>query len=72
MASPNAAGALALLLEKLGREQPEVSPQQRAELALALLESAARPMTEADGTPVSPRKQGRASSISPPPWRPGR
>lgn len=58
MASPNAAGALALLLEKLGREQPEVSPQQRAELALALLESAARPMTEADGTPVSPRKQG--------------
>ena len=58
MASPNAAGALALLLEKLGREQPEAAPRQRAELALALLESAARPMTEADGTPVSPRKQG--------------
>ncbi len=58
MASPNAAGALTLILEKLARSMGEEPPEERAELALALLESTARPMTEDDGTPVSPRKQG--------------
>lgn len=59
MASPNAAGALALVLQKL-RQQcgGEDTPQEQARLALALLESTARPMTGEDGVPVSPRKQG--------------
>lgn len=57
MAAPNAAGAYALVLEKLYAEGMEDNAQA-ADLAEALLCSTARVMTTEEGVPLSPRRQG--------------
>ncbi|MBR6378253.1 MAG: S8 family serine peptidase [Oscillospiraceae bacterium] len=58
MATPNLSGAMVCLLQELKTRFPEQSRQQRMELAEALLESSARLLTQEDGSPYSPRKQG--------------
>ena len=58
MAAPNAAGALACLLQYLAQTQPDLGPQARMELAEDLLESSAALRSDADGRLFSPRKQG--------------
>lgn len=57
MATPNASGAYAVLLQAL-RERGNEDKKERAELAQALLESTAALVTDADGIPLSPRRQG--------------
>lgn len=57
MATPNASGAYAVLLQAL-RERGVEDKKERAELARALLESTASLVTDADGIPLSPRRQG--------------
>lgn len=56
MASPNAAGAFALVLEAL--RDRGVTGGEAADLAEALLESTALVMTDEAGVPLSPRQQG--------------
>ena len=56
MASPNAAGAFALVLEAL-RERG-ITGGEAADLAETLLESTALVMTDEAGVPLSPRQQG--------------
>ena len=58
MAAPDAAGALACLLQSLAETRPELAAPERADLAEALLESTARVLTDSEGQIVSPRKQG--------------
>lgn len=57
MSAPNAAGAFAVLLQAL-RERGIDSKAEAAALAEALLESTARLLTDGEGTPLSPRRQG--------------
>lgn len=57
MATPNAAGAFALVLEKL-YDQGIEDKKEAADLAQALLESTAELILDEYGTPVSPRQQG--------------
>lgn len=57
MATPNASGAYAVLLQAL-KERGIADKKERAELARALLESTAAPVTDAGGVPLSPRQQG--------------
>ncbi len=57
MAAPNASGAYAVLLQAL-RERGVEDKKERAGLARALLESTATLVTDADGVPLSPRRQG--------------
>jgi len=56
MAAPNAAGAFALVLQRL-RQEGVTDKKEAADRAAALLESTAVPLTE-DGVPLSPRRQG--------------
>lgn len=57
MATPNVSGAYAVLLQAL-RERGIDDKKERAELARALLESTAAPVTDKNGVPLSPRRQG--------------
>ncbi|MBR2131190.1 MAG: S8 family serine peptidase [Oscillospiraceae bacterium] len=57
MASPNAAGAFATMMQALD-ERFSLERRARADLAEALLESTAALMTDENGTPLSPRQQG--------------
>lgn len=57
MATPNAAGAYAVILQAL-RERGVEDRAQRLQLAQALLESTAMPLTDENGVPLSPRRQG--------------
>lgn len=57
MATPNVSGAYAVLLQVL-RERGIEDKKERAELARALLESTADPVTDENGVPLSPRRQG--------------
>ncbi len=57
MATPNAAGAYAVLLQAL-REQGIEDRAQRLMLANTLLESTAVLVTDESGVPLSPRRQG--------------
>lgn len=56
MAAPNAAGAYALVLEKLREEG--LTGGEAADLADALLCGSAQLMTDGEGVPLSPRRQG--------------
>ena len=58
MASPNACGSFALLLEYLKDTQPTLSKAQRAELAEDLAQSTSWIPQDADGYLYSPRKTG--------------
>lgn len=57
MATPNASGAYAVVLQALCERGIE-DKRERAELARALLESTAAQITDANGVPLSPRQQG--------------
>lgn len=57
MAAPNASGAFAVMMQALAERGIE-DPAQRADLAESLLESTAVLVTDEDGTPLSPRRQG--------------
>lgn len=57
MAAPNAAGAFAVLLQSL-RERGMEDRAEAAAMAEALLESTARLLTDGEGVPLSPRRQG--------------
>lgn len=57
MATPNASGAFAVLMQALG-ERGIDDKLQRAMLAEALLQSTATLVTDENGTPLSPRRQG--------------
>ncbi|MBR2896106.1 MAG: S8 family serine peptidase, partial [Oscillospiraceae bacterium] len=57
MASPNAAGAFALMMQSLD-ERFYLGQKERADLAEAILESSAALLTDENGTPLSPRRQG--------------
>ena len=58
MATPDLAGCLAAMLQYLNENYPEVEQQQRAELAIAMLQSGAKILTDADDVAYSVRKQG--------------
>ena len=58
MATPNASGAYASLLEVLRERYPKLRQPELAELAEALTESSAKILTDPAGTPYSPRAQG--------------
>lgn len=57
MAAPNASGAYALALQAL-LEQGVEDKAERAALAGAMLQSTARILTDEEGLPLSPRRQG--------------
>lgn len=57
MATPNASGAYAVVLQAL-RERGVEDHAQRLQLATALLESTATQVTDENGVPLSPRRQG--------------
>lgn len=57
MASPNAAGSFAVVMQALA-ERGVDDRKMRAELAEQLLMSTAALVTDEDGTPLSPRRQG--------------
>ena len=57
MATPNASGAYALLMQAL-RERGIENRTERARLASALLECTAQVLTDENGVPLSPRRQG--------------
>lgn len=57
MAAPNASGAFAALMQALAQRGVS-DKKERAELAKSLLQSTASPVTDEDGTPLSPRWQG--------------
>lgn len=57
MAAPNASGAFAVLLQAL-RERGIGDRSEAAGLAEALLEGTARLVTDGEGVPLSPRRQG--------------
>ena len=57
MASGHAAGLFAVTLQSL-RQRGVTDRKEAARLAQALLESTARPLTDGQGLPLSPRKQG--------------
>ena len=57
MASPNAAGAYALMLQALRRQGVE-DRTERLRLANALLQSTAQIVSDETNTPLSPRRQG--------------
>ena len=56
MATPNFAGTIALVLQSL--ESKGLGKTEAAETALSLLESTGYVLSDADGYPYSPRKQG--------------
>ena len=58
MATPDMAGCTAALMQYIKQSYPEVDRKQRTELALALLESSAALLTDAEGEIYSVRKQG--------------
>lgn len=57
MAAPNASGAFALVLEELAKRGVS-DKAERATLAESLLMSTAAQVTDEEGTPLSPRRQG--------------
>lgn len=57
MAAPNASGAFAVVMQAVGERGIE-DRVQRANLAEYLMESTAALVTDEDGTPLSPRRQG--------------
>lgn len=58
MATPDLSGILADLLQYLKQTDPALSGKALIDRAEAMLESAARILTDADGAAYSPRKQG--------------
>lgn len=58
MAAPNMAGAMALVLQYLNEQHPELSKNDRLTLANRLVMSATTIAYDEFGTPYSPRKQG--------------
>ena len=58
MASPHIAGGMAIVQQALKKNNPELSAAERKHLTDTLLMSTAHIITDNDGVPYSPRKQG--------------
>lgn len=57
MATPNAAGCYAVILQAIRQANPDISKPEAAAMANAILESSAQILTDGEN-PYSPRKQG--------------
>ncbi|MBE6984648.1 MAG: hypothetical protein E7434_03365 [Ruminococcaceae bacterium] len=64
MAAPNSSATYANVLAMIYEENPEISKYEAAELAKSLMLSYAYILTDADGYPYSPRKQGAGLAVS--------
>lgn len=58
MASPNMAGASAVMIMQLKDLYPEMTGNERIDMLYKLAMSTANIVTDTEGTPISPRKQG--------------
>lgn len=58
MASPNMAGASAVMIMQLKDFYPEMTGNERIDMLYRLAMSTANIVTDKEGTPISPRKQG--------------
>lgn len=58
MASPEIAGAAAVLIQHLKKQDPSLTKSERAELLYALMMSTAEPVEAENGLPASVRQQG--------------